>query len=88
LDEGGANASVGFALCMATLNAVCHDRILTGFCLRLRTAGKKPLVAITAFMRKLRILMNRLLKMTASNPPTNPVATNAKSLPIGGARAK
>jgi hypothetical protein len=47
---------------MATLSAVCHDRILKGFCLRLSTAGKKPPVAITAFRRKLGILMNRLLK--------------------------
>jgi len=62
LNEGGANASARFALCMATLSAVCHDHILKGFCLRLRTAGKKPLVTITAFMRKLGIFMNRLLK--------------------------
>jgi hypothetical protein len=30
--------------------------------MRLRTAGKKPKVALTACMRKLIILMNRLLK--------------------------
>jgi hypothetical protein len=30
--------------------------------LKLRAVGKKPLVAITACMRKLVILMNRLLK--------------------------
>ena len=47
---------------MATLSAVCHDRILKGFFLRLRTAGMNPLVADTAFRRKLRILVNRLLK--------------------------
>jgi len=34
---------------MATLSAVCHDRILKGFCLRLRTAGKNPQVAGTAY---------------------------------------
>jgi hypothetical protein len=47
---------------MATLSAVCHDRILKGFFQRLRTAGMNPLVAGTALWRKLSILMNRLLK--------------------------
>jgi hypothetical protein len=41
---------------------VRYDRILKEFYLRLRAAGKKPLVAITACMRKLVILMNHLLK--------------------------
>ncbi len=39
-----------------------YDRILKEFYQRLRTAGKKPLVAMTACMRKLVILMNQLLK--------------------------
>jgi transposase len=47
---------------MATLSAVRHDRILKAFYTRLRTAGKKPLVALTACMRKLVVLMNHLLK--------------------------
>ena len=50
------------ALYMATLSAVRHDRILKEFYLQLRAAGKKPLVAMTACMRKLVSLMNRLLK--------------------------
>jgi transposase len=50
------------ALDMATLSAVRHDRSLKEFYLRLRAAGKKPRVAMTACMRKLVILMNRLLK--------------------------
>src|ERR1035437_2609001 len=58
----GGRAAVRCALYMATLSAVRHDRILKEFYLRLRAAGKKPLVAITACMRKLVILMNRLLK--------------------------
>src|SRR5665213_919803 len=58
----GGRAAVRCALYMATLSAVRHDRILKEFYLRLRTAGKKPLVAMTACMRKLVILMNRLLK--------------------------
>jgi transposase len=47
---------------MATLSAVRHDRILKEFYLRLRAAGKPPKLALTACMRKLIILMNRLVK--------------------------
>ena len=50
------------ALYMAALSAVRHDAILKDFYTRLRTAGKKPKVALVAAMRKLVILMNRLLK--------------------------
>jgi transposase len=58
----GGRRPVRCALYMATLSAVRHDRILKEFYLRLRAAGKKPLVAMTACMRKLIIGMNRLLK--------------------------
>jgi len=58
----GGRGAVRCALYMATLSAVRHDRILKEFYMRLRAAGKKPLVAMTACMRKLVILMNRLLK--------------------------
>jgi len=58
----GGRMAVRCALYMATLSAVRHDRILKEFYLRLRAAGKKPLVAMTACMRKLVILMNQLLK--------------------------
>ena len=47
---------------MATLSAVKWDPILKAFYLRLRTAGKRPKVALVACMRKLIILMNRLIK--------------------------
>ena len=47
---------------MTTLTAMRYDRILKEFDQRLRASGKKPLVAMTACMRKLVILMNRLLK--------------------------
>jgi transposase len=58
---GGRKAIRG-VLYMAAVSAVRHDRILKDFYLRLRAAGKKPKVALTACMRKLIILMNRLLK--------------------------
>jgi transposase len=59
---GGGRRTVRCALYMATLSAVRHDRILKEFYRRLIAAGKKPKVALTACMRKLVILMNRLLK--------------------------
>jgi transposase len=59
--QGGRSAARN-ALYMATLTAMRYDRILKEFYLRLRAAGKKPLVAMTACMRKLVILMNQLLK--------------------------
>jgi transposase len=58
----GGRRSVRCVLYMATLSAVRHDRILKEFYTRLLTAGKKPLVAMTACMRKLIILINCLLK--------------------------
>jgi transposase len=59
--QGGRSAARN-ALYMATLTAMRYDRILKEFYLRLRAAGKKPLIAMTACMRKLVILMNQLLK--------------------------
>jgi transposase len=58
----GGRASVRRALYMAALSAVRHDPILKRFYQRLRNAGKKPLVALVAAMRKLIILLNRILK--------------------------
>ena len=58
----GGRKTVRCALYMAALSAVQFDPILKAFYLRLRTAGKKPKVALVAAMRKLVILMNRLLK--------------------------
>jgi len=58
----GGRKAIRCALYMAALSAVRHDPILKAFYLRLRSAGKKPKVALTACMRKLIVLMNRLLK--------------------------
>ncbi len=58
----GGRKTVRCALYMAALSAVRHDAILKAFYTRLRTAGKKPKVALVAAMRKLVVLMNRLLK--------------------------
>jgi len=59
---GGGRKSIRCALYMATLSAVRHDRILREFYQRLRTAGKPAKLALTACMRKLIMLMNRLIK--------------------------
>jgi transposase len=58
----GGRAPVRCALYLASLSAVRFDPIFKAFYTRLRSAGKKPLVALTAVMRKLVILLNRLLK--------------------------
>lgn len=61
----GGRAPVRCALYMAALSAVRFDPILHAFHQRLVVAGKKPLVALTAAMRKLIVLLNRLLKNPA-----------------------
>jgi transposase len=59
---GGGRTVVRCALYMATLSAVRFDPILRAFYKKLCDAGKAKLVALTACMRKLAVLMNRLLK--------------------------
>ena len=58
----GGRRTVRCALYMAALSAVRFDPILQRFHQRLLLKGKKPLVALTAVMRKLIVLLNRLLK--------------------------
>lgn len=58
----GGRASVRSALYMAALSACRYDPILKTFHQRLISNGKKPRVALTAVMRKLIVLLNRLLK--------------------------
>jgi len=58
----GGRRSVRCALFMATLSAVRHDRLLKAHHQQLLARGKKPLVALTACLRKLLVLLNRLLK--------------------------
>lgn len=59
---GGGRASVRCALYMAALSAARFDPILHRFYQHLLKAGKKKMVALTAVMRKLIVLLNRLLK--------------------------
>jgi transposase len=61
----GGRASVRCALYLAAMSAIRHDRILREFYQRLRAAGKLKMVALTAVMRKLIELLNRMLKNPA-----------------------
>jgi transposase len=58
----GGRAAVRRVLYMAALTATRHNTILKTFYQRLRQNGKPAKLALTAVMRKLVVLMNRLLK--------------------------
>jgi transposase len=58
----GGRAAVRKVLYMAALAATLHNPILKAFYQRLRANNKPAKLALTAVMRKLVILMNRLLK--------------------------
>jgi len=58
----GGRPEVKRVLFMAALSARKHHPALRAFYLRLTQAGKKPLVAITAIMRKLIVIANAKLK--------------------------
>lgn len=66
----GGRAAVRRVLYMAALTATVHNPILKAFYQRLRLKGKPAKLALTAVMRKLVILLNRLLK----NPDFNLVS--------------
>jgi transposase len=58
----GGRAPVRCALYMAAMTAIRHDPILKAFYLKLCAAGKKSIVALTAVMRKLVVLLNHMIK--------------------------
>ncbi len=66
----GGRAAVRRVLYMAALAAIRHNEILKAFYQRLRLNGKPAKVALTAVMRKLTVLLNRLLR----NPNFNLVS--------------
>jgi transposase len=63
----GGRGAVRRVLYMAALTATVHNPILKAFYLRLRQNGKPAKLALTAVMRKLVILLNRLLRNPAFN---------------------
>ena len=58
----GGRAAVRTALYMATITAIRCNPAIRDFHARLRAAGKKPKVAITACMRKLLTILNAMLR--------------------------
>ena len=65
----GGRASVRSVLYMATITAIRCNPDIRVFHTRLRGAGKKPKVAITACMRKLVTILNAMVR---SNTPWQP----------------
>jgi transposase len=58
----GGRPEIKRVLFMAAISAAKHNPTLTAFYKRLLSAGKKPLVAITAIMRKLVVIANAKLR--------------------------
>ena len=65
----GGRAQVRAVLYMCTLVATRRNPVLRAFYLRLRAAGKKPKIALTACMRKLIVILNAVIRhRTTWNP--------------------
>lgn len=58
----GGRPEIKRALFMAALSASRHDTALSAFYKRLRENGKRPLVALTAVMRKMIVIANARLR--------------------------
>ncbi len=58
----GGRKALRNQLYMATVSAIRCNYVIKAFYLRLKNAGKKPKLAITACMRKLLIIMNTMIK--------------------------
>jgi transposase len=67
----GGRARVRAPLYMATLVATRHNPTIRAFYQRLRAAGKAPLVALVAAMRKLLTILNAMVKHQESWHPIN-----------------
>jgi len=62
------------ALFMAAMAAAKHNPALRAFYERLLANGKKPLVALTAAMRKIVVLANAMLRQATAQPDiSNPI---------------
>jgi transposase len=67
----GGRATVRAPLYMATLVATRRNPVIRAFYQRLRGAGKPPLVALVAAMRKLLTILNAMVKHQQSWQPIN-----------------
>jgi len=70
----GGRAEVRSALYMAVVAAIRCNSVLRSFYARLKAAGKAPMVAITATMRKLLVTLNAMLR---NRTPWTPPLTRA-----------
>jgi transposase len=66
----GGRPEIKRVLFMAALSAAKHNQTLRTFYERLRANGKKPIVALTAVMRKLVIISNAMLRYLHQNIQT------------------
>jgi transposase len=73
----GGRAQVRAVLYMCTLVATRRNPVVRAFYLRLRAAGKKPKIALTACMRKLLIMLNAVIRhQTTWNPEVGGVLSD------------
>lgn len=70
----GGRASVRRVLYMAVLSATRHNPVIRDFYHRLLAAGKLPMVALTACMRKLLTILNAMMR---TGKPWNPPSKTA-----------
>jgi transposase len=80
----GGRAQVRAVLYMCALVAARRNPVLREFYARLRAAGKKPKVALTACMRKLLIMLNAIVRQQL---PWNPDFAGAVPCPFSTAQA-
>ena len=58
----GGRVEVRNVLYMAAVSAAQHNPVLAAFHQRLRDSGKPPKVCLTAVMRKMIVVLNRMLR--------------------------
>jgi transposase len=76
----GSRAQIRAVLYMCTLVATRRNPVLQAFYLRLRAAGKKPKIALTACMRKLLVILNAVVRhQTTWNPELRSVPAELPS---------
>jgi transposase len=82
----GGRAEVRAVLYMCTLVATRRNPVLRAFYLRLRAAGKKPKIALTACMRKLLIMLNALVRYKTTWSPDPAAVPSAQPSTFSAAR--
>jgi transposase len=69
----GGRSQVRAILYLAAMSAIRHNPVIRAFYKRLTAAGKNRMVALTACMRKLLVILNAMLKhRTPWSDPATP----------------